>query len=1349
MGEQTNPVKSIFLAALEQYAPEQWPAFLDDACAGDGRVRAEVEKLLRARSAMGSFHEAVQSTFLATLDAGQSEGFDTMIGPYQLVQRLGEGGMGAVWMAQQTEPVNRLVALKIIKPGLDSKQLLARFEVERQALALMDHPNIARVLDAGATPSGRPYFVMELVKGVPLTTYCDAHRLTPRQRLELFIPVCQAVQHAHQKGIIHRDLKPSNVLVAAYDGKPVPKVIDFGLAKATGQHLTEETLLTGFGVVGTLSYMSPEQAELNQLDIDTRSDIYSLGVLLYELLTGTTPLGSKCLKEAGLLKLLRLIREQEPPRPSTRLSTTEELPTVAANRGLEPRKLSGLLRGELDWIVMKALEKDRGRRYETASAFAADVQRYLRDEPVVACPPSASYRLRKFVRRNRGAVLAVSTIVLLLAAGVVGTTTSLIRALAAERQAVSERDKKDEALQLTRQALNTTTGAAVEDWLGRQVRLTDQHREFLKKLLAYHEKFAAAKANDPEGRRSRAEGCFFVGRIRYSLGDFKGAESAYRAALADYQQLADESPRQADFRHNTASTHHNLGVLLRATGRAREAEAAYRAGLALQKQLVADFPRRPDCREALAVSHVSLGILLTDASRAREAAAAYREALSLWRQLAAEFPNQPDYRQGLAFSHNELGIVLRVTGQLEGAKAAYREALKLRKRLVAEFPNRSDFRQGLALVHNNLGALLRTASQPKQAEAAYRAALAIRKELAADFPNRPDYRDDLAQSLLNLGNLLRTSHRMEEAEAAYRDALAIRKRLVADFRDRHEYRHALATCEMSLGMLLRKSGRFREAEPSSRESLALFKKLAAAFPERPDFRQDLARAYQDLGILFHLTARPKESESAYHEALALLKPLAAQFANRPDFRQVLAKSHYSLANVLYSTGRVKEAELAYRTALTLQKRLVGAVPNRPGLRDDLAVTQSHLAILLNQVGRRTEAEEAWRDALAIQKQLVEDFPTVSDYHNALAGMLVNFGASRIGLREFTVAVALFEQARPHHQAALKAGPTDSSYREFYRNNLANLARSYQGLADHARLATTANELAGFGYDPLNDTYDAASYLCRCATLAGKDTHLDAGKRNELARSYADRAWALLKQMAARGDKDPARFPTRPQDRRQFALCYIEVGLALDDTRRPKEAHAVYREALAIQKGLVADCPTVPDYRNDLAATLVNLAVLCNRRREFAAAVSLLEQARPHHQAALKANPGKSVYRRFFRNNLWNLALSYRGLADHARLVTTADELAGFGCDVPNDTYKAACDVGRCVTLANQDARLDDAGRKELVQGYADRALALLRQAVTMGFTNVARMRQDPDLQPLRTREDFLQLLADLEGKTKE
>jgi tetratricopeptide (TPR) repeat protein len=461
--------QSLFLHALGLPTPAGRAAYLDEACRGQPGLRAELDALLAAHDRLGG--RLPLTTGQEPAGTGGEEVGAILSGRYKLVEQLGEGGMGIVWMAQQTEPVRRLVAVKVVKAGMDSKQVLARFEAERQALALMDHPNIAKVLDAGTTAAGRPYFVMELVKGVPITKYCDEHRLTPRQRLELLVPVCQAIQHAHQKGIIHRDIKPSNVLVALYDGKPVPKVIDFGIAKATGQQLTDQTLVTGFGaVVGTLEYMSPEQAQLNQLDIDTRSDVYSLGVLLYELLTGSTPLEKKRLKEAALLEVLRVIREEEPPRPSTRLSESRDsLPSISALRHMEPAKLTKLVRGELDWIVMKALDKERSGRYETANGLALDIQHYLHDEPVQACPPSAWYRLRKFARRNKAVLTAAALVGVALALGIVISTWQAILAIEArdtERKAHDALDAARAAQDEQRAHANQDLSAALEEVAG-------------------------------------------------------------------------------------------------------------------------------------------------------------------------------------------------------------------------------------------------------------------------------------------------------------------------------------------------------------------------------------------------------------------------------------------------------------------------------------------------------------------------------------------------------------------------------------------------------------------------------------------------------------------------------------------------------------------------------------------------------------------------------------------------------------------------------------------------------------------------------------------------------------------
>jgi WD40 repeat protein/serine/threonine protein kinase len=521
MPSEFKRVKEIFLAAVEQTDPREREAWLRQACGDDAALRRRVEALLRRHEQAGSFLE--QPAFEpAAMPAPQPAGTNapdpdppqeaagTRLGPYKLLQKIGAGGMGAVWMAEQQEPVRRLVALKLIQAGLDGGQGVARFEAERQALALMDHPNIAKVLDGGTTADGRPYFVMELVQGTPITRYCDEHRLTLRQRLELFVSVCRALQHAHQKGVIHRDVKPSNVLVAPYDGRPVVKVIDFGVAKAVGQRLTERTLYTEFGtVVGTLGYMSPEQADLNNQDVDTRSDVYSLGVLLYELLTGTTPLTAERLQRSALLELLRAIREEEPPRPSTRLSDSKEaLPSISAQRQTEPAKLRKLLRGELDWIVMKALEKDRGRRYVTANALARDVEHYLNDQTVEACPPSPGYRLRKFLRRYKGPVAAAGAVVAALVLGLVGTLIFAVGEAKqrgqAEHSARLAEEKRVAALYQAYRAHVAAAGAALQN---HDVADAARHLDDApKELRDWEWRHLHSRLDDRSGRMAAAPG---------------------------------------------------------------------------------------------------------------------------------------------------------------------------------------------------------------------------------------------------------------------------------------------------------------------------------------------------------------------------------------------------------------------------------------------------------------------------------------------------------------------------------------------------------------------------------------------------------------------------------------------------------------------------------------------------------------------------------------------------------------------------------------------------------------------------------------------------------------------------
>src|SRR5262245_14368360 len=526
---EMSPAEAIFFAALEKPTAEDRVAYLDEACGGDPDLRRRVERLLAAHPEVGSCLEPPSHLTRIVARPPESgpcapviEAGVVLAGRYKLLETIGEGGMGTVWMAQQQEPVKRLVAVKLIKAGMDSAQVVARFEAERQALALMDHPNIARVFDGGTTEQGRPYFVMELVKGVPITTFCDEQRLGLRDRLGLFADVCMAVQHAHQKGVIHRDLKPSNVLVTLHDGRPVVKVIDFGIAKAIGDPLTEKTLYTGFQqMVGTPLYMSPEQAGQSGLDIDTRTDVYALGVLLYELLTGTTPFDQERLRTVGFDELRRIIREEEPPRPSTRISTLgQAAATVSDNRKSDPRRLSQRCRGELDWIVRKALERDRNRRYESASAFAADVQRYLADEPVQACPPSAWYRFRKFARRNRAALVTAAVVALAALAVLAGALWHNAQLAAKvreveeqQRQAQREAERADANFNRTLEAVDKFLSQLGHERLAQVPGMEQVRREVLEEALRFFEGFLREKGDEPAVRREAGRAYFRVGHI--------------------------------------------------------------------------------------------------------------------------------------------------------------------------------------------------------------------------------------------------------------------------------------------------------------------------------------------------------------------------------------------------------------------------------------------------------------------------------------------------------------------------------------------------------------------------------------------------------------------------------------------------------------------------------------------------------------------------------------------------------------------------------------------------------------------------------------------------------------------
>ena len=786
---QPSPAKEIFLDLVE-LPREQRAAELQRRTPGDPALRAAVQSLLDANDRAQGFlagPTVEQSSVARATESGEVP--LQQVGPYKLLQVIGEGGFGTVYMAEQEQPVRRRVALKVIKLGMDTRQVVARFEQERQALAIMDHPNIAKVLDAGATENGRPYFVMELVRGDPITQYCDASRLTPRQRLELFVPVCQAVQHAHQKGVIHRDIKPSNVLVTLHDGKPVPKVIDFGVAKATQARLTEKTVFTEFRqMIGTPEYMSPEQAEMSGLDIDTRSDIYSLGVLLYELLTGTTPFDARDLRSKAYAEIQRVIREVDPPKPSTRLeSMRETIGAVAAHRNIEPRRLGTVVRGELDWIVMKCLEKDRTRRYETASSLAADVTNYLSGAAVSAASPSAAYRLRKFVRRNKLSLGVAASIFVALLVGLTLALWGLDRARKAERIAQNEAAISKQINTFLIDMLRTADpnrGAnpnpTVRDVLDDATRALDAGT-----LASQPQVESAVRATIGGALQS-------LGRLDDSVGQLRRALDAQRARAA--AGAGDDA--------ELARTLNLLGMVLAERGEFDEAERVTRESLELRRKRFGETSI--EVGETLS----NLGTLRADQGDHAAAETLYRQSIDVQDKLPlSSFGEDQKTATMTRANHrvssmNNLARSLRALGKLEEAERLYRRAIdESRAAMGPDNPI-------VVLPLTNLARLLNEQRRYAEAEQLGRESLRVARAAL------PPGHTDVLLAMNGLGAALLGQAKYDAAEPVYRELLdAARKPGVPP---------ALLTDALfSYWTILADRGRFDEAEAVARELMNL------------------------------------------------------------------------------------------------------------------------------------------------------------------------------------------------------------------------------------------------------------------------------------------------------------------------------------------------------------------------------------------------------------------------------------------------------------------------------------------------------------------------------------------------
>jgi serine/threonine protein kinase len=1053
--------REIFVAAVGKVPPEQWEAYLQEACAGDDKLLHRLKRLLQAHMDAGSVLDGPAPSPIATVDDPITERPGTVIGPYKLMEQIGEGGFGVVFLAEQQQPVRRKVALKVLKPGMDTRQVVARFEAERQALALMDHPNIARVFDGGATDSGRPYFVMELVKGIAITDYCDQNQLTPRERLELFLPVCQAVQHAHQKGIIHRDLKPSNVLVTLYDGTPVPKVIDFGIAKAMGQQLTDKTLCTGFAqLVGTPLYMSPEQAALSAVDVDTRSDIYALGVLLYELLTGTTPFDSERLKEVGYDELRRIIREEEPPKPSTRISTLgQAATTVSTRRKSDPKRLSQLFRGELDWIVMKCLEKDRNRRYETASGLARDIERYLHDEPVQACPPSRWYRLRKFLRRHKVPVLAASVVLLALLAGMIGTTLGLLRAERA-RQVAEEKEREAKEQAAITQAVN---GFLQKDLLGQadianQLRAEERNprvtvRELLDRAAQQIEgKFPQQELTEAAIRRT-------IGSAYGALGEYPEAEKHLgRALQLRTSQLGPDAPE-------TLRSMNDLAESYRLAGRAQEALKLHEETVQIRKaKLGPDHPETLRSMNNLAVSYAAAG-------RTQDALELHEETLQLYKAKLG-----PDHRDTL-ISMGNLADSYHLAGRTQEALKLHEETLRLKKAKLGP-----DHPETLASMHN-LADSYAVAGRTQEA-------LKLNEEtLQLCTAKLGPHHAGTLQSMCNLANSYETAGRTQEALKLREETLQLCKAKLGP-------EHPVTLTSMhNLAISCETAGRTQEALELTEETLQLRKaKLGPSHPDTLRTMNNLAASYAAVG-------RAQEALKLKEETLQLCKAKLG-----PDHPDTLVFMN-NLAGAYITAGEPAKALAILQNTLALREQRAKAEPGT-------SLAQSFLAWTHGQIGEAEQARLEYAAAVQAYVRSVQMFEKLDQ-----AGALRHpFRGWMSDYRQRLALCSKAEQAVKDLDFALKQpaeqvpGLLDLRVRFLLKE---------QKLPAAVESAAKMKELAG---DKAAQLYDAVCAYALCAGEPGRvsaGSKLRGADAAPLAKKCAEEAMALLKQAVAKGYKDAA------------------------------------------------------------------------------------------------------------------------------------------------------------------------------------------------------------------------------------